>query len=211
MPGDAELAAALAAADMNNVQFDRERRTISFSRPGVEINLGAVGKGYALDRIGSRLRRLGYDQHLLSAGSSSLLVVGTPHWDDAWRVALRHPLDRTRTIAVVRLSDSGLSTSGLAEQSFECDGKRYGHVIDPRTGRPVEGMLQASALAPSAEEAEALSTAFFVNGVEWAEGFCRRRPEIGGVILPEPESGGELVLHLIGVAQDRVDLPESDL
>jgi thiamine biosynthesis lipoprotein len=72
-------------------------------------------------------------------------------------------------------------------------------------------MLQASALAPTAEEAEALSTAFFVNGVEWTEEFCRRRPEIGGVLLPEPVSGSELVLHLIGVAQDCVDLPGSDV
>jgi FAD:protein FMN transferase len=208
VPSDAALAEALARCGMDRVSLDKDRRTIQFQAPGMEINLGAVGKGYALDSVARRLKRVGHRSLLMGAGSSSVLAVGNPPWDDAWTIDLRHPNDRSRPIALVRLADAAISTSGIAEQHFTVDGKRFGHVLDPRTGRPVEGMLQATSLAENAAEAEALSTAFFVNGIAWTDAYCRRHPEVGALLLPE--SRGDLRMTLLGRMRELVVLPEAN-
>ena len=208
VPTDAALAEALAKTGMDRVSLDKDRRTIQFQAPGMEINLGAVGKGYALDSVARRLKRVSYRSLLMGAGSSSVLAVGSPPWDDAWTVDLRHPNDRSRPIALVRLADAAISTSGVAEQHFTAEGKRFGHILDPRTGRPVEGMLQASALAENAAEAEALSTAVFVNGIDWTDAYCRRHPEVGALLLPESRS--DLRMTVLGRMRELVVLPEAN-
>ena len=209
IPSEAALAEALAKVGIERLHFDDEQRTIQYSSPGMEINLGAVGKGYALDHVAARLKRVGHRSLLLGAGASSILAVGRPPWDDAWTVDLRHPMNRNRPIALVRLKDAAISTSAISEQNFEEGGKRFGHVIDPRNGKPVEGMLQVTALAESAAEAEALSTAFFVNGVPWSETYCRRHPDVGAMLLPESKSA-DLRMHLFGRMREFVVLPEAN-
>ncbi|HVJ80113.1 MAG TPA: FAD:protein FMN transferase, partial [Planctomycetia bacterium] len=169
VPSSEELGKAQAACGMDLVELDPLRRTVSFRREGVEINPGAVGKGYSLDRLAAFLKTAGYRQFLLSAGASSLLGWGRPPWDDAWMVELRHPLEPRRALCLIKLSDHSLSTSGIAEQQFVSEGKRYAHILDPRSGKPAAGMLQATAIAGDAATAEALSTAFFVNGPQWTE------------------------------------------
>lgn len=207
VPTDAALMEALTKTGMDRISFDKHRRTIQYQTPGMEINLGAVGKGYALDSVARRLKRVGYRSLLMGAGSSSVLAVGNPHWDDAWTIDLRHPNDRSRPIALVRLADAAISTTGIAEQHFTLEGKRFGHVLDPRTGRPVEGMLQATALAKDAAEAEALSTAFFVNGIAWTDAYCRRHQEVGALMLPENK--GDLRMTVLGRMRELVVLPEA--
>jgi thiamine biosynthesis lipoprotein len=209
VPAGEELADALGRIGMDQVRFDHVQRTVQYLRPGMEINLGAVGKGFALDTVAGRLRRVGYRELLLGAGASSILSVGRPPWDDAWTIDLRHPLTRSRPIALVQLKDAAVSTSGVSEQNFEADGRRLGHVLDPRTGRPATGMLQTTALADDAAEAEALSTAFFVNGVAWSEEYCRRHHEVGALLIPETSSG-ELEMVLLGRMRGCVVLPGSD-
>lgn len=209
VPSDDALKEGLAKVGIDRIRFDDDGQTIQYPVAGMEINLGAVGKGYALDSVAARLKRVGHRSLLLGAGSSSILAVGRPPWDDAWTVDLRHPLNRPRPVALLRLKDAATSTSGIAEQSFEEGGKRFGHVLDPRNGKPVEGMLQATAVAETAAEAEALSTMFFVNGVEWAEAYCRRRPTVGALMLPESKSD-DVRMHLFGRMNEIVELPEAN-
>jgi thiamine biosynthesis lipoprotein len=209
IPDAEELAVARAACGMEHVELDPLRRTVAFRREDMEINLGAVGKGYSLDRLAAFLKTSGYRQFLLSAGASSLLGWGRPPWDESWLVELRHPLEPRRKLCLVKLSDHALSTSGIAEQQFVSSGKRYAHILDPRSGRPVQGMLQATAIAGDAAMAEVLSTAFFVNGADWAEEYCRARPFAGAILVPEPKAGAELQLVLLGAAHDLVVLPEA--
>jgi len=210
VPGEDELSKARATMGMEHVRFDEAARTIQFLRPGIELNLGAVGKGYALDSVAARLRRVGYRELLLGAGASSVLAVGNPPWDDCWTVDVRHPHDRSRPIALVQLKDAALSTSGTSEQSFEHGGRRFGHVLDPRTGWPVTGMLQATVLAKEAVEAEALSTAFFVNGPAWAEEYCRRHKDVGALLIPEGPPGRDLHMILLGQMHDAAVFPEAN-
>ncbi|MFQ3593801.1 MAG: FAD:protein FMN transferase, partial [Gemmataceae bacterium] len=147
-----------------------EPNTVHITRPGVEINLGSIGKGYALDRLVERLtRRWKIGTALLHGGSSSLYAKGDPHGSGrGWAVDIRHPWQRQRLLHRVYLRDRALGTSAATFQHLIHEGKRLGHVLDPRTGWPASGLESVSVLAPSAALADALSTAFFVGGLELA-------------------------------------------
>ena len=188
MPPDADVADWLRLVGMEHVTLDEAAQTVRLTRPGMRLNLGAVGKGYALDRAAALLADRSFGAALLSAGHSSMVAVGRPPWDSRWRVDLAHPLQRRR-LATLHLHDRALSTSGVGEQFFLHQGRRYSHLLDPRTGRPVQGMLQATALAPTAERAEMLSTAFFVLGPAWTAGYCRRHPEVGALLVTDEGVG----------------------
>jgi FAD:protein FMN transferase len=181
-PGEIEEAKALVGED--NLLFDCESRAIRFARPGVEINLGSVGKGYALDRVAAIMSRR-VRTALLSAGSSSIRAIGGV--DGGWTVGVRHPVDKERRLAVARLRDAALSTSGSEEQFFECGGKRYGHIIDPRTGWPAGGVASVTVIAPSptvgAAVTDALATAFYVGGPKLAADYCAAHPGVLALML----------------------------
>jgi thiamine biosynthesis lipoprotein len=180
VPPEPERLAALAASGSAHVRLDEHRRTVTFDRPGVAFNLGAIGKGYAIDR-GVRMlaRDFGVRAALVGGGQSSLRAIGAPPREPlGWQVALGEP-----AIARVHLRDRALGTSGASNQFFESGGRRWGHILDPRTGWPAARLTSASVLAKTAAEADALSTAFFVMGAEAARQFCLRRPGIGAVIV----------------------------
>jgi len=168
MPTDQELAAARAAAGMQWVELDPEGCHVRFLRPGVEFNLGAIGKGWALDQVIDQLTAAGVASALVHGGSSSVRAMGTQGPDlpgrQGWRVGMRHPLRPGRRLATVRLSNAALGTSGSGTQFFVDRGRRLGHILDPRTGLPAEGVLSATVIAPTAATADALSTALYVLG-----------------------------------------------
>jgi len=159
---------------MNRVRLDPATRTVSFDVAGIELNLGAIGKGHAVDRLGGVLRRRGVTRALVSAGGSSVLALGGH--GGGWTIDLTSPQLDSR-IARVRLRDAALGTSGAGEQYIVADGVRHGHIFDPRTGRPSRGVLSASVVARDAETADALSTAFLVGGVDLARRYCRDHPQ----------------------------------
>lgn len=179
LPSPIEIDAARAAVGGEGIRLDREAMTVRFDRPGIEINLGAIGKGYALDRVAAVMRRSGVTRALLSAGRSSLLAIA-----GAWNVEIVSPR-RDRPLARVQLRDAALGTSGAGEQYVEIDGVRYGHVIDPRTGWPARGIVSASVMASSAAVADALSTAFLIGGIELAERYCAAHADVVALITPE--------------------------
>jgi thiamine biosynthesis lipoprotein len=184
-PDPAALAAARACVGFDLVALDRERRSVRFARPGVELNLGAIGKGHALDVIGGRLARARIAPALLSAGSSSLLALGGGADGSGFLVGLRDPRDHARRLGVVRLADAALGVSGAGEQSYEIDGRRRGHVLDPRTGAPAEAAQLVAVAAPTAAAADALSTAFLVGGRALAAAYVDRHPEIAALVVDE--------------------------
>jgi thiamine biosynthesis lipoprotein len=182
-PDEIEEARALVGGD--KLLFDRESRAVCFTRPGVEINLGSVGKGYALDRIAEMMRRR-VRAALLSAGSSSIRAIGGVN--GGWTVGVRHPVHKEKRLAVARLRDAALSTSGAEEQYFEYGGKRYGHIIDPRTGWPADATASVTVIAPSAAVSDALATAFYVGGPELAGDYCNAHSDVLVLML---ESGAD--------------------
>lgn len=198
LPTIEERRAALAQVGSSHFEFDDAEQTIRYLRPGLEINLGSIGKGYALDRVGELLRKdRKIPAALLHGGNSSVYAMGTdPRHTRGWAVGVNHPWDAARRLAVVRLRDRSLATSGATYQHLEHNGRRLGHLLDPRTGWPAEGMASATVIAPTAAEADALSTAFFVAGVDKARSYCARHAEIGAVLLPEGEDARPVVLGL---------------
>jgi len=205
MPTEADIQRALTQTGSHQVRLDAEARTIRFARHGVEINLGAIGKGYALDRCAEHLVSEGVDNFLIHGGQSSMLArgsrAGLSEVEPSWTVALRHPLRPDQRLAELRLRDRALGTSGSGNQFFHFGGKRYGHVLDPRTGQPADALLSATALAPTAAQADALATAFFVMGVEASIEFCQSRPEIGALLVSPGEQAGSMELVTIGLDQ----------
>jgi len=174
------------------VHVSSDPPSVTFSRPGIEVSLGAVGKGYALDRACSVLRASGVQHALLSAGGSS--IVGLGGRGDGWVVDVVSPLRPGRPIATLSLRDAALGTSGAGEQFVVQDGRRYGHVIDPRTGWPADGTLSASVIASDAARADALSTAFLVGGLDLARRYCSEHPAVLALITPDDGSGRPIMV-----------------
>lgn len=169
LPAEADLAAARACSGMDKVLVDESARSVGFAVPGVELSFGAVGKGWALDRVTRTLRERGLQRALVSAGGSSQRAWG----DASWELSLE---PARRPLGTLWLREGALATSGAGEQSFEEAGRRYGHVLDPRSGWPAEGVRSASVLASEAAGADALSTAFLIGGPELAASVCATRP-----------------------------------
>jgi thiamine biosynthesis lipoprotein len=224
VPSDAEIAASLERVGMQHVRLDAQNRTVSFERPGMAINLNSIGKGYALDRMADLMAETGIDDYLIHGGKSSVLARGrqpggesdketgrqkepaqlrspsppvsrSPCLARHWRVGLRHPLRPAVRLGEFLLRDEALSTSGAGTQFFYRRGRRYGHLLDPRTGRPAEGVYSATVIAPTAAEAEALSTAFYVMGPENVAEYCSSRPHVAAMLVIPDDREGEVRLH----------------
>lgn len=189
VPSASERAAALAVCGSTGIRLNDTERTVGFTRRGLEINLGGIGKGFAIDRA---LFRMGVEfrvrRTLMQGGQSSLRALGAPPDEPrGWAVEIGDPLRPGRAVARVWLRDRAMGTSGADNQFFVSGSRRYGHILDPRTGWPAGGVLSASAVAPTAAEADAFSTAFFVLGVEGTRRFCRRYTGVSAVlVLPGP-------------------------
>ncbi len=202
VPSEAAIAAARERVGMQYVSLDGDARTIAFRKPGVTVNLNSIGKGYALDRMAELLALNAVDDYLLHGGKSSVLARGTqPGVEEGtgWTVGLRHPLHPAERLAEFYLQDQALSTSGSGTQFFIRRGRRYGHILDPRTGRPAEGLYSATVIAPTATEADSLSTAFYAMGPEGVEKYCASHPEIAALLVAPAEREGDVRLFDFGL------------
>jgi thiamine biosynthesis lipoprotein len=209
IPTAVEISDALDVTGMSHVFFDETAQSIRFDRQGVEINLGAIGKGHAVDRAAAFLVQEGVDEWLFHGGYSSVLVRGDHCGYGGWPVGIRNPLLPHERLATILLKDQSLSTSGSNVQYFRHAGKRYGHIIDPRTGWPAEELLSVTVTAPTAAWADALSTAFFVGGVENSLRYCDNHPQIGAIFVRPPQRGRTLEVLLCGIPDEVLFFEES--
>jgi FAD:protein FMN transferase len=198
LPTAEEIDGARAAVGTQWLSFDDQRNALAFQRPGMELNLGGIGKGYALDRGAELLQGAGVENFLLHGGHSSILARGCRSKQDGWTIGLRDPLRPERRLGEVRLRNRALGTSGAANQYFYHQGKRYGHVIDPRTGRPAEHVLSATVLAPSATDADALATALYVMGLEGAKALTNSDETLSVILVCPGERAGDIGIHVLG-------------
>lgn len=162
------------------LRLDPRQMTVEFDRPGIKLDPGGIGKGFAVDRAIEVLREAGIRRALVNAGMSTLAALGAPPGEEGWRVSVRSPRFRDQSILNFLLKDNSLSTSATYELGQ--------HIIDPRTRRPPRGVSSASALGPTGTESDALSTAFFVLGKKGTQDYLRTHPGVRA-FLCAPECG----------------------
>ncbi|TWU41932.1 FAD:protein FMN transferase [Novipirellula artificiosorum] len=165
-PTAAEVKQALTRVGYQRLVLDRETSSVRFATAGMAINLGAIGKGDALDRMALELQSHGVTDFLIHGGNSSVVAVGDqdPGSSKGWAVGLAHPTKPQRRLAGLWLKNAAIATSGSGKQFFHHRGRRYGHVIDPRTGYPAGDLMSLTLAMGSATDVDAVATALFVAG-----------------------------------------------
>ncbi len=206
IPSDDELRDVARRLGPDQIVLDPATGTVRLAQPGVGLDLGAIGKGYAVDRAVEILRDLGIESGLLHAGTSTACAWGKPPGGGSWRIGVPRP-DAARRgltakalaeaaapgaenpnaaalLTTIELHDEALSVSAVWGRAFRVGGESFGHVLDPRTGRPVSANLMAAVVCDSATEADALSTALLVLGTPGVEMLSRGRPGFRALVVP---------------------------
>lgn len=181
-PDSADLATVRGLVGMQRVVLNEENRTVSFDREGVRLDLGAIGKGYAVQKAARILKEAGVQSALIHGGTSSVYAIGTPPDAPTWKVAIRHPAKPDKILEVADLRDSSLSVSAAHGKSFTMHSVEYGHVIDPRTGAPSQNAILAAVIGPDATQGDALSTALLVLGKEWLPKLIEANRRMKGLV-----------------------------
>lgn len=184
IPSEEELSRLRERTGWSKVLLKPQTRGVRFANGAkMELDPGGIGKGYAVDRVVALLREQHVAAALISAGSSSLYAIGAPPGAQGWRVNIPDPAHAGSTLSVVYLRDASLSTSACTEKFFIKQGHRYCHILDPKTERPVEDMLQTTVIAPTAIDTDALSTSTFVMGADGSKRLLDTMSDTRAVIV----------------------------
>ncbi|PYV43199.1 MAG: hypothetical protein DMG06_11580, partial [Acidobacteria bacterium] len=179
IPWTVELWNILRKVGYGHLVLDPNERTIRFDRSGMELDLGGIAKGYAVDRVVSLLKEYNIKRAFVSAGGSTVYGLGSPPDSDGWEVNIRDPIypnDPHKRAGVATLKNRSLSVSGNYEKFFRVRGVTYSHIMDPRTGRPVENMLSVAVLTDTGVDGDALDDVFYVQGVEKSKIYMQKHP-----------------------------------
>jgi thiamine biosynthesis lipoprotein len=167
-----------------NIFIDIERSSIRFLDKDTKIDLGAIAKGYAVDRARQVLISHGIKNSLINLGGN-IFAMGQAPGDKNWKIGVQDPRNKNRLLQKLELKDKAVSTSGNYERFFILNGKRYSHIINPVTGEPCQGIISVTVVTDSAEASDALSTAIFVMGIEKGIELARSLKDIEVAILDE--------------------------
>lgn len=182
---DAQVAAMRTRVDYRRIRLDGGQAVLE--TPGMVVDLGGIAKGYAVDVCCDRLRAQGARDFTVNL-SGNMRCFGRPAPDRPWHIGVRDPFHAGEVIGSIDLENGmAVSTSGNYEQFVEFNGHRYAHIIDPRTGWPVEGMAGTTVIAPQAADADALSTALFVLGIAEGTAVVGKVPGAGALFIPDRE------------------------
>jgi thiamine biosynthesis lipoprotein len=190
VPSDTRLEAARRLVGWSKVQLDRSAHTVFLTEAGMELDLRALAKGFALDRMREAMVTAGatsgiadYDGDLMFFGP------GTGSRDDRWTIDVLDPYDPTRSFALLELPPGGFSTSVYYDRAVEIEGERIGHLIDPRTGYPARGLASVSVFATQGVVTDVLDTAFFVMGVEEGRRLAENLHDVEVIFVLDAEPG----------------------
>ncbi|MFN8006227.1 MAG: FAD:protein FMN transferase [Terriglobia bacterium] len=179
IPWTVELWNVMRRVGYQYLKLNAADRTVQFGKDGMEIDLGGIAKGYAVDRVVELLKEDKIENAFISAGGSTLYALGTPPDRPGWEVKLRDPLsphDPNKSAMTVTLKNQCLSVSGNYEKFFVVRGVTYSHIMNPKTGRPVDNMLSVAVLTNNGTDGDALDDSFYVLGVEKSRALLEKYP-----------------------------------
>jgi thiamine biosynthesis lipoprotein len=182
-PSDKEIAFARSLLGTEKLELDPVSSTARLPAKGMEVDLGGIAKGYAVDRAVEVLKSAGVVRAVVNAGGDLFVLGGASECPEGIHVGIRHPLAEGKLLGWTAVREGAVATSGSYENYFIKDGRVYSHIIDPGTGYPVEGVLSATVLASTAMEADALATAFFVMGPEKGVELAEKLPRVEAMIV----------------------------
>jgi thiamine biosynthesis lipoprotein len=183
-PSKEQLKQARQRTGLHLIKLDETKHTIRTLTSHVQIDLGGIGKGYAVDQMAKLLGDWSIDAALIHGGYSSVLALGRPHGTKGWHLTLSNPANRKLTLAHLYLQDRAVGGSGL---------EKGPHIIDPRKAQPVRGKRAAWACAPTAAAADALSTAFMVMPPDQIRKYCSNHPDTLAMVVAENRDGEEKI------------------
>jgi thiamine biosynthesis lipoprotein len=196
MPSEEEIEKSVSKVGYENIVLDYEKSTVFLKMPGMKIGFGGIGKGYAADKAKALLKERQVTGGIINA-SGDMNAWGLQPDNSEWKVAITNPLNKNKAFALLPVNDAAVVTSGNYEKYVSFNGKRYTHIIDPRTGYPSTGIISATVFAPSAELADALATSVFVMGPETGLDFINQLPKIECILIDE---NGRII------SSDKIDL-----
>jgi thiamine biosynthesis lipoprotein len=206
LPDPAEVKRRIALIDYRKLQVDRAAGTLYLAAKGMAVNLGGIAKGYAVDRATAILRRRGYKDAIVQAGGDLMLAGskgGAP-----WQAGIRDPRGpREQYFAVAPVVDHAFSTAGDYERFFLLGGKRYHHIIDPRTGYPATRARSVTIYAPDATTADGLDDAVLIMGPEKGLQMIEQIPGVGAVVVDARNKVwmSEVAKRIVKVLSDPTD------
>ncbi len=200
IPGKEELKSVLESVSYKNIIIEETVKkslfrdpsivkTISFKHSDTQIDLGGIGKGYAVDMAIRVLKGNGANSALINF-AGNIYAYGTPPEKDSWVIGLQHPRKSEGLLGSFEIRDKAVSTSGDYEKFFTIDGERYSHIIDPRTGNPVKGIVSVTIVTDNATRADALSTGVFVLGLDKGMDLIEKLSDVEGIIIYEDGDSG---------------------
>ena len=191
VPSAAEIDSVLPRVGARHVQFDRSAGTLRYDRSDVRIDLGGIAKGYGVEAAADSFAAHGVRDALIDL-SGNMHAFGHPPGAPYWRIGIRDPHDKLAYFARLALSNQSISTSGQYEQFIAADGRTYGHILDPQTGWPVQGLISVTVVAASAFDTDAWDTPLFVMGPARARALAKANDSFGAILV-SPGAGVDTV------------------
>ncbi len=182
LPDRSEIEKLLPTVGSKLLKIDSDQNLVFLPVKGMALDLGAIAKGYGLDRAAETLRRMGIGSGLVNAGGD-IVAFGKKAPDKPWRIGIQDPRNPGGILAVGEINDRAVVTSGDYERFFMDADRRYHHILDPKTGYPAEGLQSVTIVAPDGVTADAMSTAVFVLGKDKGLALIETMPDVAGLVV----------------------------
>lgn len=184
MPSEEKIKSSVSLVGYSNIILNAEDTTVFLKQKGMKIGFGAIGKGYAADMAKKLLIQKGVSAGIINA-AGDMNTWGRQPDGKEWSVAITNPMDKNKAFALLPIVDGAVVTSGNYEKYILLDGKRYSHIIDPKTGYPSSGIISATVFAPQAELADAIATSVFVMGIDVGLNLVNQLPKTECIIIDD--------------------------
>ena len=200
LPDSVTLAEAIKKIDWTKIILDPEKSSVFLQERGMKIGFGAIGKGYAANRAKATMEKMDGVVGGVVNASGDLIVWGENGTNDGWKVQVSDPKNKDNSIAWLELRNTAIVTSGDYERYFTSNGKRYAHIINPKTGLPSTGIKSVTIICPDTELADALATSVFVLGPEKGMDLINKLKGVEGLLITDADemlTSDQLILNKI--------------